>query len=109
YAYKTSSDPYFAKPYFTSTPMTGAGNAFSTQLTWSYSDKWTLGSRYSFLDVKPAKDAKSINQSEYLLFARYNFGNELKGLSISDYFGIQTSPLYEREFIQNRVQLAYDF
>ena len=61
------------------------------------------------LDVKPAKDAKSINQSEYLLFARYNFGNELKGLSISDYFGIQTSPLYEREFIQNRVQLAYDF
>ncbi len=52
---------------------------------------------------------KSINQSEYLLFARYNFGNELKGLSISDYFGIQTSPLYEREFIQNRVQLAYDF
>ncbi|PXK72629.1 hypothetical protein DMS24_28280 [Klebsiella variicola] len=53
--------------------------------------------------------SKSSIYSTKPLFARYNFGNELKGLSISDYFGIQTSPLYEREFIQNRVQLAYDF
>ena len=51
----------------------------------------------------------SINQSEYLVYFTWAFSGALKGLSVTDFAGVQTSPLYESHFWQNRLSLQYDF
>lgn len=49
----------------------------------------------------------SLNQSEYLAYAIYNFTGKLKGLSIADFIGLQSSSAKTRKFIQNRLTLEY--
>lgn len=109
YAHNTSSGPYFAQPFFTSTQDLGSGNAWSTDVNYVMNENLSIGSRYSFMDLKPAADSSSINQSEYLVYFTWNFTGVLKGLSLTDFAGVQTSPLYDADFWQNRLSLQYDF
>lgn len=109
YAHNSSSGPYFAQPYFTSTQDLGSGNAWATEFNFVATRNLTVGTRYSFMDLKPSVASASINQSEYLVYAIWAFDGALKGLSISDFAGVQTSPLYDSSFWQNRLTLQYDF
>lgn len=109
YSHNASSGPYFAQPFFTSTQDLGNGNAWATSLNYSATQQTMVGLRYSWMDLKPAASGGSLRQSEYLVYAMYRFGGALKGLSFSDFFGVQTSPLYKKDFWQNRVGLQYDF
>lgn len=109
YATKTSSGEIFAQPFFTSTQDLGAGNAFMTSLEGKLTDQVIAGARYSFMDLKEADHLASRNQSEYMVFGIYNFTGALKGFSVSNFFGIQTSPRYEKDFLQNRFTLSYKF
>lgn len=109
YAAKTSSGEIFAQPFFTSTQDLGAGNAFMLSLEGKVSDQVIAGARYSFMDLKEAEHVASRNQSEYMLFGIYNFTGALKGFSVSNFAGIQTSPRYDKNFLQNRFALTYKF
>ncbi len=109
YATKTSSGEIFAQPFFTSTQDLGAGNAFMTSLEGKLTDQVIAGARYSFMDLKESDKVASRNQSEYMIFGIYNFTGALKGFSVSNFFGIQTSPRYEKDFLQNRFTLSYKF
>ncbi|MBT0731538.1 TonB-dependent receptor [Rosenbergiella nectarea] len=109
YAHNASSGPYFAQPFFTSTQDLGNGNAWATSLNYSATEQVTVGTRYSWMDLKPANSNGSLRQSEYLVYGIYSFGGALKGLSLTDFVGVQTSPLYKKDFWQNRVALQYDF
>lgn len=109
YATKTSSGEIFAQPFFTSTQDLGAGNAFMLSLEGKVTDQVIAGARYSFMDLKEKENIASRNQSEYMIFGIYNFTGALKGFSVSNFFGIQTSPRYEKDFLQNRFTLSYKF
>ncbi len=61
------------------------------------------------MDLKSSPTAVSLNQSEYLFYAIYNFTGKLKGLSIADFIALQTSPAKSAKFIQNRLTLEYAF
>lgn len=109
YATQTSSGQIFAQPLFTSTQDLGAGNALMISLDGMLTDQLIGGIRYSFMDLKEAENVESRNQSEYLLFGIYNFKGALKGLSVSNFAGIQTSPRYNKDFLQNRFAISYRF
>lgn len=109
YAHNVASGPLFAQPFLTSTQDLGSGNAYAIDISGAPSANWFIGARYSFMDLKTSASAASQNQSEYLAYAIYNFQGKLKGLSLSDFLGVQTSPLAGRTFIQNRVQIEYAF
>lgn len=61
------------------------------------------------MDLTPAKGAASSNQSEYLVYGTYNFSGVLKGLSLTDFAGVQTTSTSDKSFWQNRLALEYDF
>ena len=109
YAHNTSSGPYFAQPFFTSTQDLGSGNAYSTDLNWAATEQVSLGSRYSVMDLTPAAGASSSHQSEYLIYGTYRFGGVLNGLSLTDFAGVQTNSTSDKNFWQNRLALQYDF
>lgn len=109
YASQTSSGEIFAQPFFTSTQDLGAGNALMLSLEGKLTDQVIAGARYSFMDLKEAENVASRNQSEYMLFGIYNFTGALKGFSVSNFAGIQTSPRYDKNFLQNRFALSYKF
>ncbi|NIE98308.1 OprD family porin [Acinetobacter sp. Tr-809] len=109
YASQTSSGEIFAQPFFTSTQDLGAGNALMLSLEGKISDQVIAGARYSYMDLKEAESVASRNQSEYMLFGIYNFTGALKGFSVSNFAGIQTSPRYDKNFLQNRFALSYKF
>lgn len=109
YAAKTSPGEIFAQPFFTSTQDLGAGNALMLSLEGKLTDQLIAGARYSFMDLKESENVASRNQSEYMLFGIYNFTGALKGFSVSNFAGIQTSPRYDKNFLQNRFTLTYKF
>ena len=109
YAHNTSSGPYFAQPFFTSTQDLGSGNAYSTDLNWTATDSISVGGRYSFMDLTASSAASSSNQSEYLVYGTYRFDGMLKGLSLTDFVGVQTTSTSDKSFWQNRLALVYDF
>ncbi|ENX41905.1 OprD family outer membrane porin [Acinetobacter sp. NIPH 2100] len=109
YASQTSSGEIFAQPFFTSTQDLGAGNALMLSLEGKVSDQVIAGARYSFMDLKESENVASRNQSEYMLFGIYKFTGALKGFSVSNFAGIQTSPRYDKNFLQNRFTLSYKF
>jgi outer membrane porin, OprD family len=106
YAHNVASGPLFAQPFLSSTQDLGAGNAYALDINGAPMGNWFVGARYSFMDLKSSGDVASIDQSEYLVYAIYNFDGKLKGLSIADFFAIQTSP-GKSTFLQNRLTLEY--
>jgi hypothetical protein len=109
YSHNASSGPYFAQPFFTSTQDLGSGNAYGTDLNWSASSNISLGTRYTFMDLTPSSGASSTNQSEYLVYGTYSFDGALKGLSVTDFAGVQTTSNSAGNFWQNRLSLEFDF
>jgi len=108
YAHNMAGGPYFAAPFFTSPQDLGAGNAYSLDVSTAAIQNLYLGARYSYMDLTPTTGGDSINQSEYLLYGIYSFGGALKGLSVTDWVGVQTSP-DKSDFFQNRLELTYNF
>ncbi|RKP57899.1 outer membrane porin, OprD family [Pararobbsia silviterrae] len=108
YAHNVASGPLFAQPFLSSTQDLGSGNAYAIDVNGAPMAHWFVGARYSYMDLKSAPDTASIDQSEYLVYAIYNFDGKLKGLSIADFFAIQTQP-GKPTFLQNRLQLEYAF
>lgn len=109
YAHNVASGPLFAQPLLTSTQDLGAGNAYAIDLNGAPAAQWFVGARYSFMDLKSSPTAASLNQSEYLVYAIYNFAGKWKGASIADFFAIQTTPTATRKYVENRVVLEYAF
>jgi len=109
YEHNVSSGQLFAQPFLTSTQDLGAGNAYAIDVSGAPYGGWYIGGRYSFMDLKSSSDAASLNQSEYLAYAIYNFSGALKGWSISDFVAFQSSPAKTVHFAQNRVELQYSF
>ncbi|MFK3705470.1 OprD family outer membrane porin [Klebsiella sp. NPDC088457] len=109
YAHSTSSGPWFAQPYFTSTEDLGSGNAYSTNVAYSLQEALKVGARYSFMDLKADVAAPGINQSEYMVFFTWFAPGIFTGFNLSDYAGVQTSSRYKKNFWQNRLTLKYDF
>lgn len=108
YAHNTAGGPYFAAPFFTSPQDLGSGNAYSLDVSTSATQNLYVGTRYSYMDLTPTAGTSSINQSEYLLYGIYSFDGALKGLSVTDWVGVQTSPK-KSDFFQNRLELNYAF
>lgn len=109
YAHNVSSGTLYAQPFLTSTQDLGAGNAYAIDINGAPMEHWFVGARYSYMDLKSSSTAQSLDQSEYLVYAIYNFSGRLKGLSISDFLALQSSPTKSSNYIQNRLQLEYAF
>lgn len=109
YMIYTSSDPYFAQPFFTSTQDLGAGHAALIAIEGALNEQTYVGANYSFMDLQPSPDVKSWNQSEYVIYGIYNFAGALKGWSIANFFGVSTSPTSNDVFVQNRLGIKYAF
>ena len=107
YAHNVASGPLFAQPFLSSTQDLGAGNAYAIDLNGAPISNLFIGFRYSFMDLKNAPTAVSLNQSEYLAYAIYTFSGKLKGFSIADFVALQSSPAMRSKFIQNRLTLQY--
>lgn len=107
YAHNVSSGPLFAQPFLSSTQDLGAGNAYAFDISGSPMKGLIIGARYSFMALKSAASAASLNQSEYLGYVIYNFDGALKGWSIADFLALQSSPAKNARFIQNRLTLQY--
>lgn len=107
YAHNMASGPLFAQPFITSTQDLGAGSAYALDITGSPTPQLTLGARYSFMDLIAQAGQPSLDQSEYLIYATYNFSGKLRGFSITDFFAYQLSPAKSSKFFQNRLQLQY--
>ncbi|MGI4836384.1 MAG: hypothetical protein ACRYF9_02055 [Janthinobacterium lividum] len=43
------------------------------------------------------------------MYGSYSFGGALKGVKISDFLGVQKSPIKEATFLQNRLAIEYAF
>lgn len=109
YAHGVSSGPLFAQPFLTTTQDLGAGNAYAFDINGALREDVFIGARYSFMDLKPSESAASINQSEYLAFAVYKFGGNLKGWSITEFIALQNQPGQEKNYWQNRLAMEYAF
>jgi hypothetical protein len=109
YGHKLSSGDFFAQPLLTSTMDLGAGNAYAFNVNGSPVQGVMLGARYSFMDLKSAPTAESLNQSEYLVYGSYAFGGALKGVKVTDFLGVQKSPTKDATFLQNRLAIEYAF
>ncbi|HGP2902876.1 TPA: TonB-dependent receptor, partial [Salmonella enterica] len=109
YAHNTTSGPYFAQPYFTSTQDLGSGNAWATNINWDINKNLTTGARYSWMNLTSSSTLSSRRQSEYLIYFNWHFQGYLSGLTLSNYTGVQTSPLYAHRFWQSRMELKYNF
>ena len=109
YMVYTSSGPYFAQPFFTSTQDLGAGNAFMLSFEGALSANSWVGANYSFMNLAASDSVKDLNQSEYVLYGIYNLSGALKGWSVANFFGFATSPRSEDIFVQNRFGIKYTF
>lgn len=111
YSTSTSSSVIFAQPYFTSTQDLGAGNAYMLGIDGKYSDQTNLGARLSYMDLKESPTVDSRDQTELMMYATHNFAGKLKGVSISNFAGIQHAPRYDgrENFLQNRLTLSVKF
>jgi hypothetical protein len=109
YAHNVASGPLFAQPLITSTQDLGAGNAYAIDVSGAPTANWFIGARYAFMDLKPSATAPSLNQSGYLLYATYKFTGRLKGFSIQDIFELQSSPVKQKKYLENRFFLEYAF
>jgi outer membrane porin, OprD family len=109
YAHFASSGPLFAQPFLSSTQDLGAGNAYALDINGAASDNLFIGARYSYMDLKNSATSQSLNMSEYLGYAIYNFSGKWKGFSIADFIALQSSPAQQQKFWQNRLTFEYAF
>lgn len=109
YAHSESSGPIFAQSRLTSTQDLGSGDAYSLNVTGSLFPNTFMGARYTYMDLTPSAGGKSIEQSEYSVFARYHFSGALKGLSIGGLFAYQTQQISDHPYWESRLAIRYSF
>ncbi|MHA3055406.1 hypothetical protein E0H77_05610 [Acinetobacter sp. ANC 4633] len=107
YAHNTSSDPYFAQPFFTSTQDLGPGNFYTTELSSPFGQNAFVGSRVTYTDITSTKANKDMY--EVMFYGFYNFTGSLKGLSLSEFIGFQKQQGDANAFLQNRFGITYNF
>ena len=107
YAHYVASGPMFAQPFLSSTQDLGAGNAYALDVNGAPAPGWFIGFRYSYMDLKSSATAPSLRQSEYLGYAIYQFSGSLKGLRVSNFIALATSPVHATNFWQNRLAMEY--
>lgn len=103
YAHNTSSDPYFAQPFFTSTQDLGAGNFYSTEISSPINKALFMGSRITYADLNTT-DGKDMYEVMF-----YGFYNLSKNFSVSEFVGFQKQHGDANAFLQNRLGLTYNF
>lgn len=106
YAHNTSSNPYFAQPFFTSTQDLGPGNFYTTEVTSPIGEHIFAGGRATYADMS-AKNAKDMY--EVMFYGFYNFSGKLKGFSAGEFIGAQKQQDSGHPFLQNRLTLSYNF
>ena len=112
YAHNTSSDPYFAQPFFTSTQDLGPGDFYTTELSSPFGQNAFVGTRLSYVAVNDSyKKLSSLNNDMYevMFYGFYNFTGSLKGLSLSEFIGFQKQQGDANAFLQNRFGITYNF
>lgn len=112
YAHNTSSDPYFAQPFFTSTQDLGPGDFYTTELSSPFGQNAFVGTRLSYVAVNDSyKKLSSLNNDMYevMFYGFYNFTGSLKGLSLSEFVGFQKLQGDANLFLQNRFGITYNF
>ncbi|PVZ87616.1 hypothetical protein C9426_11220 [Serratia sp. S1B] len=112
YAHNTSSDPYFAQPFFTSTQDLGPGDFYTTELSSPFGQNAFVGTRLSYVAVNDSyKKLSSLNNDMYevMFYGFYNFTGSLKGLSLSEFVGFQKLQGDADLFLQNRFGITYNF
>lgn len=109
YASGETSGPLFAQPFLTSTQDLGSGNAYAVEVKGSPIEHVFGGARYSYMDLKPARNSRSIGQSEYQVFGIYHFSGTLEGLSLVDLFAYQTQKTSRVDYWENRLKILYEF
>jgi hypothetical protein len=109
YMIYTSSGPYFAQSFFTSTQDLGSGHAYMVSIEGALNEQTYIGANYSFMDLKESANVKSLNQSEYVIYGFYDFKGAMKGWSLANFFGVITSPREDKIFLQNRFGIKYVF
>jgi hypothetical protein len=107
YAHNIASGPLFAQPFITSTQDLGSGAAYGVEVSGNPTQALTLGAGYSFMHLISTPGTPYLDQSEYLVYAMYNFSGRLKGWNVTDFFAYQTSPAKSSQFFQNRLQIQY--
>ena len=107
YAHNIASGPLFAQPFITSTQDLGSGAAYGVEVSGNPIQSLTLGAGYSFMHLISTPGTPYLDQSEYLVYAMYNFSGRLKGWNVTDFFAYQTSPAKSSQFFQNRLQIQY--
>lgn len=108
YAHNTSSDPYFAQPFFTSTQDLGPGNFYTTELSSPFGKNIFAGARLTYTDID-RKFNSDRDMYEVMFYGFYNFTGALKGLSIAEFVGAQKRDGDSNAFLQNRLALSYNF
>lgn len=108
YAHNTSSDPYFAQPFFTSTQDLGPGNFYSTELTSPFGKNLFAGARLTYTDIDRRFNTDR-DMYEVMFYGFYNFQGALKGLSLAEFVGAQKREGDSNAFLQNRLALSYNF
>ncbi|GAA5000571.1 hypothetical protein GCM10023206_02320 [Acinetobacter puyangensis] len=110
YAHNTSSDPYFAQPFFTSTQDLGAGDFVKTELSRPFGENFFGGTKISYAKADNTPYApNNSNMYEVMFYGFYNFTGALKGLSIAEFVGAQKHEGDANAFLQNRLALSYNF
>ncbi len=107
YAHNTSSDPYFAQPFFTSTQDLGPGDFYTTELSSPFGQNAFVGSRITYTDLSNTETNKDMY--EVMFYGFYNFTGALKGLSLSEFIGFQKQKGDSNAFLQNRFGITYNF
>jgi hypothetical protein len=85
YAHNIASGLLFAQPLITSTQDLGADAAYGVEVGGNPTQSLTLGAGYSFMHLISTPGTPYLDQSEYLVYAMYNFSGRPKRGSVTDF------------------------
>lgn len=108
YSHQTTSDPYFAQPFFTSTQDIGPGIFYMIDTSTKYIDNLNLGLRLTYADIDKSYQNNN-DMYEIMPYFIYNFSGKYKGLSISNFFGLQKEKNDKKGFLNSRLGINYNF
>ncbi len=82
YSHQTTSDPYFAQPFFTSIQDIGSGTFYMIDTSTRSIDNLNIGLRLTYANIDKAYQNNN-DMYEVMPYFIYNFSDKYKGLSIS--------------------------
>ena len=108
YSHQTTSDPYFAQTFFTSTQDLGAGVFYMVDTSTKYFDNLNLGLRLTYADITKSYQNNN-DMYEIMPYFVYNFSGKVKGGSINNFCGLQKEKNDKDPFLNSRLGLNYNF